>query len=179
MAWLRDELLAELTRREADLAELERQRDAARSRMEALRAELVALSADEPVQSTLAVTTGPPAPSTPTEKVRLFRGLFKGREDIFPTRFLSKKTGKAGYAPACARSPLRSWKASRPKRRGVGSWSAFVSRSRLMRRNRPRGGDDLRATLGRCRFRLLCRERCARCSRSGSSWRRQISLPHF
>ena len=107
MASLRDELLAELTRGEANLAELERQRDAARSRMEALRAKLVALSADEPAQSTLAITSGPPAPSTSTEKVRLFRSLFKGREDIFPTRFLSKKTERAGYAPACANKFVR------------------------------------------------------------------------
>ena len=27
--------------------------------------------------------------------------LFRGREDVFPTRFVSKKTGKPGYAPAC------------------------------------------------------------------------------
>lgn len=32
----------------------------------------------------------------------LFRQLFRGREDIYPTRFVSKKTGKSGYAPACA-----------------------------------------------------------------------------
>jgi superfamily II DNA or RNA helicase len=35
------------------------------------------------------------------EKVRLFRSLFRGREDVFPTRFVSKKTGKPGYAPLC------------------------------------------------------------------------------
>ncbi len=39
---------------------------------------------------------------TSYEKVRLFRALFKGREDVFPTRFVSKKTEKSGYAPACA-----------------------------------------------------------------------------
>jgi superfamily II DNA or RNA helicase len=47
------------------------------------------------------------APTTPYEKVRLFRALFKGREDIFPTRFVSKKTGKSGYAPACANKFVR------------------------------------------------------------------------
>ncbi|HVW28091.1 MAG TPA: DEAD/DEAH box helicase family protein [Polyangiaceae bacterium] len=34
--------------------------------------------------------------------MKLFRQLFRGREDLYPTRFVSKKTGKAGYAPACA-----------------------------------------------------------------------------
>jgi superfamily II DNA or RNA helicase len=32
--------------------------------------------------------------------VKLFRQLFRGRDDLYPTRFVSKKTGKAGYAPA-------------------------------------------------------------------------------
>jgi superfamily II DNA or RNA helicase len=107
MASLRGELLAELTREEERLAELERQREATRSRMEALRAELMALSADEPARSVLPVITDVPATATPAEKVRLFRSLFKGREDIFPTRFLSKKTGKTGYAPACANKFVR------------------------------------------------------------------------
>lgn len=36
------------------------------------------------------------------EKIRLFRSLFRGRTDVYPRRFESRKTGKAGYAPACA-----------------------------------------------------------------------------
>jgi len=28
--------------------------------------------------------------------------LFRGRTDVFPVRFVSKKTGKPGYAPACS-----------------------------------------------------------------------------
>ena len=34
--------------------------------------------------------------------ITLFRSLFRGREDVYPHRFESRKTGKAGYAPACA-----------------------------------------------------------------------------
>lgn len=41
-------------------------------------------------------------PRTPAEKVKLFRLLFRGRDDLYPTRFVSKKTGKPGYAPACS-----------------------------------------------------------------------------
>ena len=33
--------------------------------------------------------------------MRLFRSLFKGREDVFPRRFENSKTGKSGYAPVC------------------------------------------------------------------------------
>ncbi|HEY3916097.1 MAG TPA: restriction endonuclease subunit R, partial [Verrucomicrobiae bacterium] len=35
-------------------------------------------------------------------KIELFRSLFPGRDDVYPRRFESRKTGKSGYAPACA-----------------------------------------------------------------------------
>ncbi|MDD9981816.1 MAG: hypothetical protein OXU81_10745 [Gammaproteobacteria bacterium] len=35
-------------------------------------------------------------------KIALFRSLFRGREDVWPRRFESLRTGKSGYAPACA-----------------------------------------------------------------------------
>jgi superfamily II DNA or RNA helicase/very-short-patch-repair endonuclease len=40
--------------------------------------------------------------SPPAAKIKLFRSLFRGREDIYPRRFESRKTGKSGYSPACA-----------------------------------------------------------------------------
>jgi len=36
------------------------------------------------------------------DKVALFRRLFRGRTDVYPTRWESKTSGKSGYAPACA-----------------------------------------------------------------------------
>ena len=45
--------------------------------------------------------------SSPAEKIALFRSLFRGREDVYPRRFESRKTGKAGYAPACANEWVR------------------------------------------------------------------------
>jgi superfamily II DNA or RNA helicase/very-short-patch-repair endonuclease len=45
--------------------------------------------------------------SSPTEKIAMFRSLFRGREDVYPQRFESRKTGKAGYAPACANEWVR------------------------------------------------------------------------
>jgi len=39
--------------------------------------------------------------SAPEEKIALFRSLFRGREDVFARRFESRKTSRAGYAPAC------------------------------------------------------------------------------
>ena len=38
---------------------------------------------------------------TASEKVALFRRLFRGRDDVYPARWESK-TGKSGYSPACA-----------------------------------------------------------------------------
>lgn len=40
-------------------------------------------------------------------KIALFRSLFRGRDDVYPRRFDSRKTGKSGYAPACANEFLR------------------------------------------------------------------------
>lgn len=40
--------------------------------------------------------------SAPADKIALFRALFRGREDVYPRRFESRKTGRSGYSPACA-----------------------------------------------------------------------------
>lgn len=45
--------------------------------------------------------------SPASEKISLFRALFRGREDVYPRRFESRKTGKSGYAPACAHEWVR------------------------------------------------------------------------
>lgn len=52
----------------------------------------VAPPAPEPTQSNL----------NTDEKVAVFRRLFRGRTDVYPVRWESQKTGKSGYAPACA-----------------------------------------------------------------------------
>jgi hypothetical protein len=40
--------------------------------------------------------------SPPQTKIVLFRNLFRGREDVYPRRFESRKTGRTGYQPVCA-----------------------------------------------------------------------------
>ena len=35
------------------------------------------------------------------EKIKLFRSLFRGREDIYAKRWYSEKSGKSGYQPVC------------------------------------------------------------------------------
>jgi superfamily II DNA or RNA helicase len=57
-----------------------------------------------PLPSTaLIVTNGSPA----ADKVGLFRGLFAARTDVFATRWENPKSGRSGYAPACANEWVR------------------------------------------------------------------------
>lgn len=40
--------------------------------------------------------------SSPAEKIKLFRSLFRGREDVYAKRWYSTKSEKSGYSPVCA-----------------------------------------------------------------------------
>ena len=39
--------------------------------------------------------------SSPQEKIKLFRCLFRGRTDVFPRRWQNAKNGRKGYSPVC------------------------------------------------------------------------------
>jgi hypothetical protein len=96
----RDALAAELAKAESDLERIEAQRTAAKTRIAELRNDLATLDATpQPLAREPRSGLGP---RTPTDKVTLFRQLFRGRPDVHPTRFVSKKTGNPGYAPACS-----------------------------------------------------------------------------
>jgi len=45
--------------------------------------------------------------SSSEAKIALFRSLFRGRDDVYPRRFESRKTGRSGYAPACSNEWVR------------------------------------------------------------------------
>jgi len=106
----RQELADEIAREERRLAEfIEEARDA-RTRLEALHAGLTASEAPEAARAATPaakVVDQTHSSRTSAQKVALFRTLFRGREDVFPIRFLSKRTGKAGYAPACRNKFVR------------------------------------------------------------------------
>jgi hypothetical protein len=63
------------------------------------------LNAQSPVLPTPApaVTNSSPA----ADKIALFRKLFAGRTDVFPVRWENPKSGRTGYAPACANEWVR------------------------------------------------------------------------
>jgi superfamily II DNA or RNA helicase len=90
-----DDEEARVRRLEAELAE-------AKVRVAALRADLVKVEASHAPERPASRGPAVRLMQSPAEKVKLFRKLFRGRIDVYPTRFVSKKTGKAGYAPACS-----------------------------------------------------------------------------
>ena len=97
----RASLAAALAEEEARLQRLDAERADAKARADALRVRLAAAGDARGVQSA-AEPACARAPQSSSEKVKLFRQLFRGREDVYPTRFVSKKTGKPVYAPACS-----------------------------------------------------------------------------
>jgi hypothetical protein len=93
-----DQLLAEV---EDELTRLNIRRAELLSQIAALQQEKAAFvqTSEAPLQSAalLSVTN-----QSPQEvKISLFRNLFRGREDVYPKRFESLKTGKQGYQPVC------------------------------------------------------------------------------
>jgi len=68
--------------------------------------------ADDVIQSTPARTVPPLAPD---EKIQLFRGLFRGREDVYATRWESPD-GRTGYSPKSERD-WKAYYAAKPEER--------------------------------------------------------------
>jgi len=93
-----DRLLAEA---EGELARLNTRRAELLAQMTALQREKAELlpvqEAPLPSASLPTVTNQSPQEA----KIALFRRLFRGREDVYPKRFESLKTGKTGYQPVC------------------------------------------------------------------------------
>lgn len=82
-----------------ELTELDAKRSALRERIKQLREEQdLVKKALVPSSHGRNLLTNQ---SSEAEKISLFRGLFKGREDVYPQRFESRGTGKTGYQPAC------------------------------------------------------------------------------
>jgi superfamily II DNA or RNA helicase len=96
-----EELLRAVAQEESRLEQIKAEQTDSLGRLGALQAELAALGAEPEIRVRLPLAFEAAAPRTSAEKVALFRSLFRGRDELFPTRFVSKKTGKAGYAPAC------------------------------------------------------------------------------
>jgi superfamily II DNA or RNA helicase len=90
--------IADLQKR---LAELDRERADIGAALEQLKRQVAASEVQPTTTSQMARGVASPAVLSNTEKIALFRSLFRGRDDIFPHRWENSKTGKSGYAPAC------------------------------------------------------------------------------
>jgi hypothetical protein len=103
----RQELHDAIAREQARLDALEAERAETRARLAALRSELASPRSPSDPRVGSRPETISCIPETPAEKIRLFRSLFRGRSDVFPTRFVSRRTDKSGYAPECRNKFVR------------------------------------------------------------------------
>lgn len=91
------------------LAEIDQERQILAQRL----AELETAERDVSTSASTVVSANQAAPPTvtndspPSEKIALFRRLFGGRTDVFPVRWENPKSGRSGYAPACANEWVR------------------------------------------------------------------------
>src|SRR6185503_10266328 len=90
----RAQMLSAIDRAEARVRELDAERSAEVTRLDALKARLAAHDARPHVaKEPRRLPLTPKAPRTGAEKLQIFRELFRGRLDVYPTRFVSKRTG--------------------------------------------------------------------------------------
>ncbi|MCF8069145.1 MAG: DEAD/DEAH box helicase [Desulfobacterales bacterium] len=95
-----EKLSIQITNAKKELVELDKKKAALKEKiyqLEKIKKDIVG-SQDQLVKQLVGKITNE---SSEKEKINLFRSLFRGREDVFPKRFESKKTGKSGYQPVC------------------------------------------------------------------------------
>lgn len=100
----RTELVERIAAERRRLAAIEADARAATDRLAELQRELDACQPTSVREDAPRSGTGP---TTPNEKIALFRRLFRGRTDVFPRRWENAKTGRKGYAPACSNEWVR------------------------------------------------------------------------
>ena len=96
-----------IARQRTALRELDEQRGASAQALRDLEVELAEIEATQLQGGSEEDRHSIAEPSTPAGKVALFRSLFRGREDVYPTLWANTKTGRTGYAPACANEWVR------------------------------------------------------------------------
>jgi superfamily II DNA or RNA helicase len=102
-----DSLREAIAREETKLTELTHKRNESRERLAALKTELTTLESTPVTPSTPAIQPVADTPTTAEGKISLFRQLFRGRDDVFPLLWMSSKTGRKGYSPACSNEWVR------------------------------------------------------------------------
>ena len=96
-----------IAKAEEEFAKLNLERVKVINRLQKLRHER---SQIDHLPSQLSLTfNNPPLTNDSSEdaKITLYRTFFRGREDVYPRRFESAKTGRSGYQPACQNEWVR------------------------------------------------------------------------
>jgi superfamily II DNA or RNA helicase len=88
------------------------------------------------------------AASGTADKVALFRRLFVGRPDVFPVRWDNRKTGRSGYAPACANEWAKGICGKPQVKCGECPNQAFIPVSDEVIEKHLRGGNSLQSSAG-------------------------------
>jgi superfamily II DNA or RNA helicase len=103
----REYVLGEITKEELRLSSLEKERARVQAKLKTLKAELASFDSESQSGRPDSVSADAGSPLTVAEKVALFRELFRGREDVYPTLWINAKTGRAGYSPTCSNEWVR------------------------------------------------------------------------
>jgi hypothetical protein len=86
---------AQIQSAEQELAALDEKRKALQAKIDQLKGQKQVI-ADEQLRFGRQYESNVTKESTQEHKIALFRSLFRGRDDVFPRRFESKRTGKVG-----------------------------------------------------------------------------------
>lgn len=100
----RNALISAISYGESRLTALDKERHKILAELKSLSAELLILTnssldntKDTPISSAGIISKI----SSPEEIIALFRSLFRGRVDVYPRLWISRKTGKKGFSPVC------------------------------------------------------------------------------
>jgi superfamily II DNA or RNA helicase len=129
----------EIARVRRRLAALDAERMALALRLETLEQRL---TSDHQAGERTLVADAPVTNSAPSsEKIALFRSLFAGRPDVFPTRWENRKTGASGYSPACSNEWAKGICGKPKVKCGECPHQAFIPYSEDIIEKHLRGGD--------------------------------------
>jgi len=102
----RDALEAELAHERSQLESLRAAERQASERIRTLEQALASraerTAGEDPPPAVTPATPPASGPRSAAEKVRLFRAIFRGRDDVHARRWSNARTGRQGYAPVCA-----------------------------------------------------------------------------
>ncbi len=96
-----------ISRKAAELRVIDQRRVSAQHELRRLNEELESLKDWTAGSLNQRAARDGDVPSTPAQKIALFRSLFRGREDVYPKFWTNIGTGRSGYAPACENEWVR------------------------------------------------------------------------